>query len=219
MARMITSCTFIARSTAASGYAFSTTSPPWFGASLPLRSKADNSCANSGGQIVCYRQRIISNLRKTRELPYPAAHAGRLFKALACRSMKRALLCICPPYPMVAPPAGAAALLGYLKAHGIADFGFLDLRLGTPPCYESTYSATGVFGESFVMDIPDLPLVLQLLAAVDSNRSYEFVIDGLIEKYCLERGISAIYLGSYLNALSRYYERAFEQYAGVDFFG
>src|SRR5262245_5629322 len=62
---------------------------------------------------------------------------------------KRALLCICPPYPMVSPPAGAAALLGYLKAHGIADFGFLDLRLGTPPCYEATYSATGVFGESF----------------------------------------------------------------------
>jgi len=30
--------------------------------------------------------------------------------------MKRALLCICPPYPMVTPPAGAAALLGYLKA-------------------------------------------------------------------------------------------------------
>src|SRR5262245_12721222 len=76
--------------------------------------------------------------------------------------MKRALLCICPPYPMVSPPAGAAALLGYLKAHGIADFGFADLRLGTPGCYEATYSATGVFGESFVMDIPDLPLVLQL---------------------------------------------------------
>ena len=61
--------------------------------------------------------------------------------------MKRALLCICPPYPMIGPPAGAAALLGYLKAHGIEDFGFLDLRLGTPSCYEATYSPTGVFGE------------------------------------------------------------------------
>ena len=48
--------------------------------------------------------------------------------------MKRALLCVCPPYPMVSPPAGAAALLGYLKAHSITDFGFLDLRLGTPSC-------------------------------------------------------------------------------------
>ena len=74
--------------------------------------------------------------------------------------MKRALLCVCPTYPMTNPPAGAAALLGYLKAHGIADFGFVDLRLGTPSCYEATYTATGVFGESFVMDVPDdLPLV------------------------------------------------------------
>src|SRR5690242_10941615 len=120
--------------------------------------------------------------------------------------MNRALLCVCPPYPMVTPPAGAAALLGYLKAHEIFDFGFLDLRLGTPSCYEATYSATGVFGESFVMDVPDLPLVLQLLAAADSNRPYRVTIDDLVERYCLLRGISENYLGSYLNALDRYYE-------------
>src|SRR6516162_7443554 len=117
--------------------------------------------------------------------------------------MNRALICICPPYPMVTPPAGAAALLGYLKAHGIKDFGFLDLRVGTPTCYEATYSATGVFGESFVMDVPDLPLVLQLLAAGDSRRPYRLAIDDLIERYCLERGISPNYLASYLNALNR----------------
>src|SRR5262249_54755647 len=133
--------------------------------------------------------------------------------------MKRALLCICPPYPMVSPPAGAAALLGYLKAHRIEDFGFLDLRIGTPACYEATYSATGVFGESFVMDIPDLPLVLQLLAAVDLKRPYRIETGGLIERYCLERGISANYLASYLNALDRYYELAFKQFPDVDFFG
>jgi radical SAM superfamily enzyme YgiQ (UPF0313 family) len=120
---------------------------------------------------------------------------------------------------MVSPPAGAAALLGYLKAHGIADFGFLDLRLGTPACYEATYSPTGVFGESFVMDIPDLPLILQLLAAADSNRPYQVAIDNLIERYCLERGISPNYLGSYLDALNRYYAIAFEQYTDVDFVG
>src|SRR5262245_45289254 len=133
--------------------------------------------------------------------------------------MKRALLCICPPYPAVCPPSGAAALLGYLKAHGITDFGFVDLRLGTPTCYEATYSATGVFGESFVMDVPELPLVLQLLAAADSHRSYRVEMDDLIERYCLERGISAQYLTSYLNALDRYYEKAFEQYPEVDFVG
>src|SRR5215510_16179285 len=122
--------------------------------------------------------------------------------------MKRALLCVCPPYPMISPPAGPAALLGYLKAHGINDFGFLDLRLGTPTCYEATYAATGVFGESFVMDVPELPLVLQLLSAVDSGRRYHVTTDHLIERYCLERAISTNYLASYLNALDRYYESA-----------
>src|ERR1051326_7501725 len=131
----------------------------------------------------------------------------------------RALLCICPPYPMVSPPAGAAALLGYLKAHGIGDFGFLDLRLGTPTCYEATYSATGVFGESFVMDVPDLPLVLQLLGAADAQRRYELVTHDLVERYCLERGISTNYLGSYLHGLNRYYEAAFGRYSEIDFFG
>ena len=131
----------------------------------------------------------------------------------------RALLCICPPYPMVTPPAGIAGLLGYLKAHGIGDFGFLDLRLGTPACHEATYSATGVFGESFVMDVPDLPPVLQLLAATDERRRYELTIDDLIERYCLERGISPNYLASYVNGLNRYYEAAFAPYANIDFFG
>src|SRR5262245_6279913 len=129
--------------------------------------------------------------------------------------MKRALLCICPPYPMTNPPAGAAALLGYLKANGIDDFGFLDLRLGTPTCYEATYTATGVFGESFVMDVPDLPLILQLLNAADANRPYTIQVDGLIERYCLERGISASYFASYLNALNRYYELAFAKYRNI----
>src|SRR4029079_18340527 len=131
---------------------------------------------------------------------------------------KRALLCVCPPYPMVTPPAGAAALLGYLKAHGISDFGFVDLRLGTPSCYEATYSATGVFCESFVMDVPELPLILQLLSA-DLNRPFRLTIDALIERYCLERGISADYLASYVDGLSRYYEKAFELYPNIDFFG
>jgi radical SAM superfamily enzyme YgiQ (UPF0313 family) len=134
-------------------------------------------------------------------------------------AMKRALLCVCPPYPMISPPAGPAALLGYLKAHDISDFGFLDLRLGTPTCYEATYSATGVFGESYVMDVPDLPLVLQLLTAADSKRSFQVKIDDLFERYCLERGISPNYLESYVNGLNRYYETIFEHYINVDFIG
>ena len=56
------------------------------------------------------------------------------------------LLCIVPPYPITCPPAGAAALLGYLKANGCDDFGFLDLRLFVPWRYAPTYSPMGVFG-------------------------------------------------------------------------
>jgi radical SAM superfamily enzyme YgiQ (UPF0313 family) len=131
----------------------------------------------------------------------------------------RALLCICPPYPAITPPAGAAALLGYLNARGIDDFGFLDLRLGTPNCYEPTYSATGVFGESFVMDVPDLPLILQLLASTDDGEAFSLRMDQRLHRYCLERGVSPTYLASYVAGLNRYYERAFAAYDAIDFVG
>src|SRR5215467_12878500 len=120
---------------------------------------------------------------------------------------------------MISPLAAAGALLGYLKAHGIFDFGFLDLRLATPSCYEPTYSATGVFGESFVMDVPDLPLVLQLLHAADTNREYEPETTELIHRYCFERGISPNYVSAYLRGLNGYYERVFEHYQHKDFVG
>ncbi len=133
--------------------------------------------------------------------------------------MKRALLCICPPYPTISPPAGAAALLGYLKHHGIRDFEFLDLRLGTPDCYEPTYAATGVFGESFVMDVPDLPLILQLLAAHDEGRAWRLDGNPLVRRFCFERGVSPTYLSSYLEGLDQYYESIFAAYREFDFVG
>src|SRR5207253_3990044 len=49
------------------------------------------------------------------------------------------LLAIVPPYAVWGPPAGAAALLVYLKASGCRDFSFLDLRLfeiGRASCRE-----------------------------------------------------------------------------------
>ena len=56
IALMITSCTFIACSTAACPYRFFSTLPPWFqslaSADLPL-SKADTSRANSCGHLMC----------------------------------------------------------------------------------------------------------------------------------------------------------------------
>src|SRR6185436_8865864 len=79
-------------------------------------------------------------------------------------SLKPNLLCIVPPYlSKGAPPLGPAALLGYLRSQGCDDFDFLDLRLWVPNAYAPTYSPVGVFGETYVIDVPDLPLVLQAL--------------------------------------------------------
>jgi anaerobic magnesium-protoporphyrin IX monomethyl ester cyclase len=129
------------------------------------------------------------------------------------------LLSIVPPYPAIGPPAGAAALLGYLKANGVFDFDFLDLRLTAPKCYAATYTPTGVFGESFVMDIPDLPLVLELLASVDSKPKYVPGKSHLFDSYCFERGISPAYLRSYLGSLNRYIENIFDNIPTIEFIG
>jgi radical SAM superfamily enzyme YgiQ (UPF0313 family) len=133
--------------------------------------------------------------------------------------MNSAFLCICPPYPYVSPPAGAAALLGYLETHGIHDFSFLDLRLATPRCYEPTYAATGAFGESFVMDVPDLPLILELLRATDEGTCYIPQSSVWFDRYCFERGISPGYLLSYLRGLDTYFQRVFVRFPDIAFIG
>jgi hypothetical protein len=98
-----------------------------------------------------------------------------------------------PPYSL-GPPAGIAYLLAYAHQQGCSDFGFRDLRLGVPDAYAPTYAHTGVFGDAYVMDVPDLPLVLSLVQAVDSGKEPTSGFPSVIEKYCRERGISASYL-------------------------
>jgi hypothetical protein len=130
------------------------------------------------------------------------------------------LLCIAPPpFSPTAPPAGAAYLLGYLKAQGCHDFDFLDLRLGVPDSYSPTYSYTGAFAEAFVHDIPDLPLVLQLIRSFEDGESLMPPHTALFERYCLERGISAPYLHGYLGSLNRYFAHVFEQIPKISFIG
>ncbi|HEX5759332.1 MAG TPA: radical SAM protein [Thermoanaerobaculia bacterium] len=131
---------------------------------------------------------------------------------------KPALLCVVPPYT-VGPPAGLAYLLAYAKRQGCSDFGFLDLRLGVPDAYAPTYAHTGVFGESYVMDVPDLPLVLALLRAVDAGEEPVSGFPAVLEAYCRERGISASYLGDYLRCLDRYFAAMVERLADVRFVG
>jgi hypothetical protein len=87
-------------------------------------------------------------------------------------SVRPNLLCIVPPYVAPVPPLGAASLLGYLKAHGCYDFDFLDLRHYSSHAYAPTYRPSGVFGETYVIDVPDLPLVLRLLQAFDEGRPF-----------------------------------------------
>jgi hypothetical protein len=130
------------------------------------------------------------------------------------------LLCIAPPpFSPTAPPAGASYLLGYLKSQGCHDFDFLDLRLGVPDSYSPTYTYTGAYAEAFVHDIPDLPLVLALIAAFESGAPLAPERTDLLERYCLERGISLRYLLTYLASLHRYFDLVFGQLPQLRFIG
>src|SRR5262249_12603579 len=81
------------------------------------------------------------------------------------------LLAIVPPYSTWIPPLGSARLLGHLKQSGCDEFDFIDLRLWTSDAYAPTYRPVGTYGETYVVDVPDLPLVLKLIAAFDHNRT------------------------------------------------
>lgn len=136
------------------------------------------------------------------------------------RCFKPNLLCIVPPSALTNyPPAGAAYLLGYLKANGCREFDFIDLRLGAPPAYSPTYNYTGIFGDAWVFDIPDLPLVLQLLDNVWKGSGLEWKRTATFDRYCIERGISPKYLLSYLTALDNYFATTFSQIRDIDFVG
>ena len=102
----------------------------------------------------------------------------------------RGCLAIVPPYNITGPPAGLAYLLGALQAAGVNDIGFSDLRLATGVWPELTYRPAGIFNESFVIDVPDLPLVLHFL-----NRPFDGGIwqdlEALpwVRRYCATRGL------------------------------
>jgi hypothetical protein len=134
------------------------------------------------------------------------------------QSFKPNLLCVVPPYGNRIP-AGCAYLLGYLKAHGCHDFDFLDLRLGAPFDFTPTYRTTGAFGESYVLDLPDLPLVLDLMRRFEQGSSLVPERSPWLDRYCLERGISPHYLLSYLASIDQYVERCFAQVEQIDFIG
>jgi radical SAM superfamily enzyme YgiQ (UPF0313 family) len=129
------------------------------------------------------------------------------------------LLCIVPPFPVTVPPASSAALLGYLKSRGCNDFSFLDLRLWVPQSYATTYSPMGVFGESYIIDVPDLPLVLSLIKAYEQGTPFLRDFGEQMDSYCLERGINPGYLKSYLTCFDNYLNAIFRNLGELDLVG
>jgi len=136
------------------------------------------------------------------------------------------VLSIVPPYMMGSPPAGTAALLGYLKANGCPEFDFLDLRLWapafpfTPMDHAPTFRYTGAFSENYVVDVPDLPLVLDLFRAFSERRCPLIgEPDHLFRRYCRERLRDPEWLHSYLARTERFLRAVFAQLPELEFVG
>ncbi len=124
-----------------------------------------------------------------------------------------------PPYSVAHAPLGPAALMGYLKANGCNDFDFLDLRLYSSYSYAPTYRASGVFGETYVLDIPDLPLVLHVLNSMDLKKPLEIKKDKLFDKYCMDRGINPDFLHRYIHSINDFITLHFAQLQHLKFIG
>lgn len=139
----------------------------------------------------------------------------------AARPIRHAL-CIVPPYQANGgPPAGPAALLAYLRAAGLDGVDFLDLRLTVPDAYAPTHAPVGAFGETFVTDVPDLPLVLRVLRAHDERKPGPLIgeLDELFTRYCVERGINPTYLHRYLIGVDRFLDQAFARLPALKLVG
>lgn len=129
------------------------------------------------------------------------------------------VLAIVPPYAIWGPPAGSAALLAYLKAAGCRDFGFLDLRLFAPDVATPTYRSIGAFGESFVLDVPDLPLVLALLERFRRDEDLLDLPDEVVERHCLAHGLNALHVRQYLRRIGDLVASVFDRAPELDFVG
>jgi len=76
-----------------------------------------------------------------------------------------------------------------------------------------------MFGETYVVDVPDLPIVLRLLRSFDEGKPFTVEADAIFENYCLERGINSHYLQRYLAQLDRFLADSLSQVPQIDFIG
>ncbi len=132
---------------------------------------------------------------------------------------KPALLCITPYFGNSVPPAGAAALLSHLHENGCTDFAFTDFRTWLPYRCQ-TFSEMGAFAETFVLDVPELPIVLKILRAFREGKSSVVPErDAAFDNYCMFRLLNPKYVHQYLVTLERFFEGAWQQYDGLKFVG
>ncbi|NJK33216.1 MAG: hypothetical protein HC927_12870, partial [Deltaproteobacteria bacterium] len=110
-------------------------------------------------------------------------------------------------------------MLAYLKASGCHDFGFLDLRLLTPDVITPTYRTIGAFGQTFVLDIPDLPLVLALLERFRRDEDLLDLPDEVVDQHCFEHGLNALHVRAYLRRIGRLVESVFDRIPDLRFIG
>lgn len=134
-------------------------------------------------------------------------------------SGKPAMLCVTPHFGNSVPPAGAAALLAYLHENDCTDFGFTDFRTWLP--YRCrTFNEMGAFAETFVLDVPELPIVLKMLKAFREGASTIVPErDRIFDDYCMQRLLNPAYLHQYLTTLESFFASAWKQYPDLNFAG
>ncbi len=135
--------------------------------------------------------------------------------------MKENLLCIVPPYSTDSPPLGIASLLGYFGSRSSAEFGFVDLRLFAQKLYSPTYRVIGKNKESYVVDIPDLPVVLSILKHFGRpGRGFqELLSEEVIIEYCHSRQIDHASMCRYLGELYDFFDHVAVLFRHVRFIG
>jgi radical SAM superfamily enzyme YgiQ (UPF0313 family) len=70
-----------------------------------------------------------------------------------------------------------------------------------------------------VLDIPDLPLVLSLLERFRLDEDLLDLPEGLVESYCIERGLNSLHVRAYLRRVGRLIESVFSQIPDLRFVG